>query len=845
MVKSCPACNYLIPEDVQVCPYCDFKFDSDMSGKREGGLRRSITGLSTGDLIAGRYMVERDLGRGTMGVVYLVHDIDLAGEEVALKIIYPELLADPQAQKDFVGEVINCRKLTHNSIVRVHHLERWQGLWFLTMEYLPGRNLKELLDKRKENVPPFSLLEVISVLNPVLEALGCAHNYMIHRNLKPANIMVIGEFPNIEIKVLDFGIIKAVPRWRFSRTAHDPGRTDYMAPEQINGAGEIDHRADLFSLGIILYEMLTGAIPAGAREPPSALCPGIPAELDDLVMRLLKDEPEERYATAQEVRNQLTCFTSVQEKGIGEFEQAEAAGDEEVLVEGLLKEGLVETASLKKDVQAEETGVQEEAGDEEGPAEADHGTAQEVKDSDEVVDEAPDLAGLDEGAAQQGIDGQDQDLLLLSDEQAEKETGWPHAEPKGNKRRARLVAGSVLCLLLVGLIGVWATRKGAVEIRTERSSHTTRPPRTVTYKKGAKDKDAGPVRAEDYVAAENEAGVTRVGIEDTVAASSSSTVAAKGRLYVDTVPDGATIRIANIGPKYQRGMELEAGPYCIEVTHPGYETYKEWVELASGEERRVDVRLKEIQPARLFTNSIGMEFMLIPAGDFMMGSPLNEAQREEDERRHKVTISRPFYMQTTEVGQGQWRRVMGQNPSHFDKCGDACPVENVSWNDVQVFIRKLNRREGGEKYRLPTEAEWEYAMRSGSGKRFSWGDNADCSKMMYENDAGSRESRCVEYVRARGLAPDSTAPSKSYPPNAWGLYDMSGNVWEWCQDWYAVYPAGHVIDPKGPASGSRRVSRGGGWDNGVASCRSAIRDSVNPDGRYYNLGFRLVAQVAR
>ena len=120
-----------------------------------------------------------------------------------------------------------------------------------------------------------------------------------------------------------------------------------------------------------------------------------------------------------------------------------------------------------------------------------------------------------------------------------------------------------------------------------------------------------------------------------------------------------------------------------------------------------------------FTNSIGMTFVLIPAGTFQMGSPAGEAERDDDERQHKVTISRPFYLQTTEVTQGQWQKVMGSNPAHFNTCGKDCPVEKVSWDDAQEFIRKLNQMEKTDTYRLPTEAEWEWACRAKSTGRFS------------------------------------------------------------------------------------------------------------------------------
>ena len=222
-----------------------------------------------------------------------------------------------------------------------------------------------------------------------------------------------------------------------------------------------------------------------------------------------------------------------------------------------------------------------------------------------------------------------------------------------------------------------------------------------------------------------------------------------------------------------------------------------------------------------------------------MGSPSGESERGSDETQHRVTLSRGYYLQTTEVTQGQWEKVMGSNPSQFKNCGNNCPVESVSWEDCQAFIRKLNGMEGTGKYRLPTEAEWEYAARAGSQTRFFWGNDADCNNMMYENDPGSSEVKCVDYVRSRGLTPDSTAPVKSYSPNTWGLYDMHGNVWEWCQDRYGDYPSGSVTDPTGPTSGSNRVIRGGSWYRGAGGCRSANRGRGTPGPRNRHLGFRL------
>ena len=228
------------------------------------------------------------------------------------------------------------------------------------------------------------------------------------------------------------------------------------------------------------------------------------------------------------------------------------------------------------------------------------------------------------------------------------------------------------------------------------------------------------------------------------------------------------------------------------------------------------------QPAldKTFTNSIGMEFVLIPAGTFMMGSE----DGESDERPvHQVTISRPFYLGKYEVTQAQWQAIMGKNPSLFQGATNL-PVEQVWWTDVDEFVRRLNAKEGGAKYRLPTEAEWEYAARAGSTTAYSFG-----------NDP----AQLKEYAWYKDNSAEKTHAVGQRKPNAWGLYDMHGNVMEWVQDWYGPYSANAVTDPPGAASGTHRMRRGGAWNNTAAVCRSANRYSV-PGFRDDFLGFRLV-----
>ena len=220
----------------------------------------------------------------------------------------------------------------------------------------------------------------------------------------------------------------------------------------------------------------------------------------------------------------------------------------------------------------------------------------------------------------------------------------------------------------------------------------------------------------------------------------------------------------------------------------------------------------------VMTGAAGMEFVWVPAGEFRMGSTSSEAFGNERPVT-RVRISRGFWLGKYEVTRSEWQAVMGSNPSSFDWCGN-CPVEEVSWEDVQGFIRRLNSQEGREVYRLPTEAEWEYAARAGTvGDRYGSVD----AVAWYGNNSGNRTHEVGRKT-----------------PNAWGLHDMLGNVWEWVNNWYGDYPGGSVTDPRGPGSGSSRVSRGGGWARGAGYARAPIRGHALPGIRGDLLGFRLL-----
>jgi formylglycine-generating enzyme required for sulfatase activity len=220
-------------------------------------------------------------------------------------------------------------------------------------------------------------------------------------------------------------------------------------------------------------------------------------------------------------------------------------------------------------------------------------------------------------------------------------------------------------------------------------------------------------------------------------------------------------------------------------------------------------------------NGVKLEMILIPAGEFLMG---DDNGGGDEKPVHRVKITKPFYLGKHPVTQEQWEAVMGNNPSHFNRSKN--PVERVSWDDCQAFFEKINAKVGGGKFSLPAEAQWEYACRAGSVTRYCFGDDM---------------SSLDEYAWYDKNSENKTHAVGKKKPNAWGLYDIHGNVWEWCADWYdgGYYANSPVDDPAGPSGGSNRVFRGGGWYDPALNCRSANRYGYSPERRTDNLGFRV------
>jgi RNA polymerase sigma factor (sigma-70 family) len=250
---------------------------------------------------------------------------------------------------------------------------------------------------------------------------------------------------------------------------------------------------------------------------------------------------------------------------------------------------------------------------------------------------------------------------------------------------------------------------------------------------------------------------------------------------------------------------------------------------AKAEKQTAHAQPKKDSPKNL-TNNLGMKFVWIPAGSFLMGSPKAEKERHDDEIQHKVTLTKGFYMGVDLVTQEQWKEIMGNNPSGF-RGEKNLPVEKVSWDDGQEFVKKL-REKDKKAYRLPSESEWEYSCRAGTTTPFHFGETISTDQANYYGEGVYGNGK-------QGVKREKTTPAGTFPANAWGLHDMHGNVWEWCQDWHGAYPKNEVADPQGPNTGKERVMRGGSWNFFPRLCRSACRGRNEPDFRGDAIGLRI------
>jgi formylglycine-generating enzyme required for sulfatase activity/serine/threonine protein kinase len=671
--------------------------------------------------IFGRYRILRPLGAGAMGTVYLARDTEL-DRLVALKV--PRLSEDeqlaPHDLQRFLREARAAAALLHPNLCPIFDVGQVDGTPYLTMAYLEGRPLSNLVEPGL----PLGQRQAALIVRRLAMALQEAHaRGVIHRDLKPANVMVT---PRGEPIVMDFGLARRdqTAEARLTKDGTLLGTPAYMPPEQVRGGTRaLGPACDIYALGVIFYELLTGRLPFEgsvlnilgkilSEEPPrpSEYRPDLDPQLEAICLKAMAKKADDRYAS-----------------------MAELAGALAELLRSMPKSSRPAPGAAP----APEPGSR--SGDD--PAATVPEPSLVVRPEPETEPERPPMPA----------------------ETPAPRPGWSDREQEPERTRPPLpgwllyaAAGAVVLVLLLGYALLEEFHHGWIKV-TLSEPRPAPPTATEVVKKEPESRAATPAPVVD--------------------------------------PEFLTTRLGQI-------------------------------------------KLKRI-----------------PAGTFRMGSPDDKVAGSDEKPQREVRISRPFYLGVFEVTQAQYQAVTGQNPSYFSSTGegknaiagrstDQHPVETVSWLDAVRFCNTLSERESlrpffeidgdkvrvpdwsGTGYRLPTEAEWEYACRAGSTTRYGFGDDErELSKYAWFGEALEKGTHAVGQKQ----------------PNAWGLYDMHGNVWEWCWDWYdeGYYKQMLNVNPTGPSKGTARVLRGGSFFGLPAALRSAYRYWDRPAYRNGFNGFRL------
>ncbi|HID70356.1 MAG TPA: hypothetical protein EYP35_07850, partial [Desulfobacterales bacterium] len=790
-MKLCSTCSYENPDNAQICEACQTPLDFSTNINETVVAEKQRTTFSKGDYIGDRYEVVSELGRGGMGIVYRVKDRNLRDRDTALKMIHPELVANPEARRRFEDEVMLCLDLSHPSIIRVYNLESSDDLHYFTMEYVAGKSLTAVI-KERGKIPPFTISEIKAVITPLLKGIIYAHQHTIHRDLKPDNIMITGEFPDISIKILDFGIARTMSSSRFTQTAQGMGTAYYMAPEQAKGAKNVDARADIYSLGMILYEMLTGELAMGRFLLPSEIIKGLSPGFDDLVIKTLDSSPERRFKSVIDLES---AFSDVV-KGKTVTKTPEPA---------------VEAKQQQQSPQhAEDQEKQEQLKDLHFHARL----ATEEKEWETAVDFYSQILRLDvsdlrASRMKNEADGNRKELASLLKNAAEAarknsfdqarqhlENGLKLAAPSKNQEISSLIANNEsqkkAYAEKVAQEEAAANRKKEEEERKQKAAEQKRLDNERRKKKEQRLKEVAAKMASEKRKAEEQE-------------------ARKATLKKMMV--FGLVCLGGAGAWY--GLKDTIGLSMSNRVSSGANSSKPPEKTSSG--------------APFTDPTTGMKFVWVKGGCYKMGDTFGEGGSDEKPVHEDEVCVDGYYMGRYEVTQGEYKEIMGSNPSYFTN-GSSYPVEKVSWDDARSFIAKLNSR-SGKRYRLPTEAEWEYAARE-RGKRVRFGNGKDSISPDTANfDARSKSK---EPYSSSGIYRKKTTRVGSFSPNSLGLYDMSGNVYEWCSDWYDsdYYSSSPRSNPQGASSGSLRVVRGGSWYDVPWYVRAASRIRNAPGSAY-------------
>ena len=812
------------------------------------------------------YKILKKIGDGGMSSVYLAIQLSV-GREVALKVLSPELRNEKNFIEKFFREANIVGTLSHPNIVSIYDVGTHDGHYYIAMDYLPGDACAERIRSAQ-----IDLDTALNIMRDIASALDYAHERgFVHCDVKPDNILFRHDGSAV---LTDFGIAIASNAASRGAMTGVAGTPHYMSPEQTQGSG-IDGRADLYSLGVVFYEMLAHEVPykgkdavAVAMKHMTAPIPQLPEHLREfqpVINRLLAKKPGARFQTGREVIAALDAIVANNEKtrsrpaqnGGSDFLHSTLAAPATALTAA--RRFVADLGNLTSRLQFS----------------ARYG----------LVLQGAGGALLSGDAADTGVD-REGDTTSFNTTSFRHNLGAALAQ---NKAR-RLVAPVWIFLLLLTCVGAvvslqfshifgaafWRQMSGP-EIVGLQEPQTPPPPQAKAAPAAPPTSPAPPSPATESIVNQTDAAAVAAapatdaltstesmasdpaaGEATAEAATDASALpvdaaaaeaAAPPVLYhfnITTQPADADIRILNIKPRYTPGMELPAGKYHIEVTKPGYTSHKRWVVIKNKDvDTEVTLARVVVAPRHVAGQTIqdslgdygaGPAMVVIAPGTFTMG----DDNIDNASPTRSIRIERMFafarYETTLDEYLAYTRATGAAAPQTDAKATGNQPVANVSWQQAIDYARWLSDVTG-QRYRLPTEAEWEYAARAGSTKPYFWGSSNAKKKA---NCSLGCDSEFIRFLSA------TAAPVGHYGGNAWGIHDTAGNVAEWVQDCYhANYNGAPPLASAWVAGDcSQRVLRGGSFKSKAAMITTASREGADASTQKKHIGFRLVREIS-